>query len=170
MCQPKNAKHTDLVCSRGVTLDMKHIRIGKGEPKGVSDAHIMVGFELQTEFAEPKLEKLGLANNVASKLEQRDFAKDRDSVAKPIIPVDCIESEEDVPSEEMCYISNNVQQRDSAKEPDSVAKPVHFVDISESEEGEVSESDHGEIESESSDSFVADYEPSEQENMGERRG
>ena len=67
--QPENGKHGDIVCWRGVTLDLKHIPIGKGEPMGVSDSHVMIGCELQTEFlpAKPtKADKSILASVEAS--------------------------------------------------------------------------------------------------------
>ena len=55
--QPENGRHGDIVCWRGVSLDLKHIPIGKCERQGVSDAHVMVGFQLHTEFAEARPER-----------------------------------------------------------------------------------------------------------------
>ena len=49
---PENGKRGDVICCRGVTLDLKHIPIGKDEPMGVSDSHVMIGCELQTEYNE----------------------------------------------------------------------------------------------------------------------
>ena len=48
--QPGNARHGDTVCSRGVSLELMQCNIGKGQPHGVSDAHVMVGVVLRTEF------------------------------------------------------------------------------------------------------------------------
>ena len=52
--QPGNGLHGDVVLARGVTLDLMLCRIGKNYgPLCTSDAHVMVGIVLETEFDSP---------------------------------------------------------------------------------------------------------------------
>ena len=50
--QPGNGLHGDIVLKRGVSVDLLHCRIGKDQSdvKSASDAHVMVGIVLHTEF------------------------------------------------------------------------------------------------------------------------
>ena len=49
---PGNAKHGDIVLSRGVSVDLMHICIGGGEEIGMQRVHVMVGLVLHPECAD----------------------------------------------------------------------------------------------------------------------
>ena len=81
--QPPNGKHGDIVCWEGVGLNLKHIRIGKGELLGVSDCHVMVGIELQTEFVEDS-SAVKLAESIAPAAPAQTPAPAAQTLATPM--------------------------------------------------------------------------------------